>query len=481
MAYKLTPILQALEDRLSGNTDDTAKRATTATRKSGGDTLVELLEKASGGKSRMSVERAYREVAWLRRAVKIRASAAASVPWGIYPGDSEDAVFTSEDGAPPKELVWARDMTRLIFMIDACTTLEARWYMQRVFNGENGGKLMELQWLNPKNVEEVYDQQTGQLTGFKRTVNNRPVDIGLDKMVYGYASDIYTEIGPGTADAKSALLHAEILNSLATFTDNHLDGGLLKATLISVARGTRKEERDKLEGWFNRYIMGKGRKEAKILEADTVNIDVIGDGLKDLQYKDLSEDERNSLSAATGVPVSLLSSSSTTFNHAEKDDLHLAMKTTIPSLRVYGAQLNKQLFNPAGYRLEFMTEMIPAVKKDMIRDANGIYRLTGGKQILTPDEARRIFFNLPPMEAQPEPPGQQTDVSQLEDAKMDAKAWKEFYQWRDKAKNKGIFAPFQHEHMPAKVVQLIKSRLERGEPLHMAFRVSIDPEADADF
>jgi hypothetical protein len=96
----------------------------------------------------------------------------------------------------------------------------------------------------------------------------------------------------------------------------------------------------------------KGAFETVGLRATVVPIQLSGPP-KDLAMVELAADKRKDIAVAFGVPYSLLNSESANFATAEQEDLSFYTKTLLPESELIEEDLNRQVFEPAGFRFSF--------------------------------------------------------------------------------------------------------------------------------
>jgi hypothetical protein len=300
-----------------------------------------------------SPESYFRAVPWLYRGVTIRADALAALPFKLFKGEAE--FDTSEDWQ--NKVGFIPDPHRLFWLIEACLTLEPMAYL---FSDNVGKMRKKLRYIRPDGVTPVIDPVAG-LTKFKRPVGGverefRPVQ----DIVYFWRDDPYTESGAGEGTAspgKAALMASGVIANVDEFMAGFFKRGLVKATVLGVPQATPKEEKEKLESWFNNFLAGiKNVGRIKAINADAVSVNVIGDGLKELQVRDLTDVQREDIATALGIPNSLLFSDAANFATAQQDDLHFYSKTIVPECRFIEAVLNEQVFTPLGLALQVRRE-----------------------------------------------------------------------------------------------------------------------------
>ncbi|NDC88704.1 MAG: phage portal protein [Bacteroidetes bacterium] len=346
------------------------------------------------------------------------------------------------------------------------------------------GKLLGIQWFSPGTVEEIYDRSTGQITGFKRKIGGKYNTYDAEDVVSIYQTDPLTEIGPGNPIGTAARINADVLHSLNTYLDNVLDNGLLKATLVGVPFGTPKEERDRVERkWFDWFGGSKNGGKIKVVEADAVSVQTIGDGVESLGNLKLSLEQREMIASVMGIPMSIIMSNAANFATAKQDDVSFYTKTIIPQANRIAMKLNRSIFAQTGYRISFEPQRLETLQRHEVEKATSLSQLTGGAPILTVNEARAMLGFDPidgsaeqavigsnlttPEEAQIQ---DQARTEAQSESPLSAEQEGEIKAWRKKIKNaKDPLVQFNREHLPLKIYLAIRDRLESGLEVSEAF------------
>lgn len=423
---------------------------------------VDLAKILGGGSAadKLTVRSAWTYQAWLRRCVDLRAQAFAGVPWQLRRG--ETVVWDSEDETRPDDLDTLHNLPLLMYLAEAAQALEGRTY---ALITRRRGQFHGLQWWDPTSVTEAYDDRTGRLVGFERR-HRVGEPYRVDDVFHLYAPDPYTEIGPALGDGAAARVHADVLHSVATFADNYLDRGLIKAGMILTPPGTQKEERDRIESWFERVWRGvKNAGNWKVFNSQGAEFVAIGEGLKDLSDKQLNEDQRVAVAAGLGVPYSLVAPDGDAYASKTADQRDLYLFKVLPSTRRFQAAVNRQVLEPLGLRIVFQPGRLDVFQELELAKAEKLMLLTGGKAIITQDEAREMLGKDPMPQEEEEP-----EAVPVEEEDMTGRAVEEVKAWRRKASTKGAGAPFETRHIPARVARVIRQRLADGEDLDAAFR-----------
>jgi len=360
----------------------------------------------------------------------------------------------------------------LIFKTEASLILVGSAFWLKVYDN---GNLVGLQWMSPNTVEPLYDQ-AGKVYAYKRTVNGRELKLDAEDVVAIYQQDPLTEIGPGSSIGYAARTGADVLHSLQTYLDSTLDNGLLKATLIGVPMGTPREERDRIERGWRSWFSGKGNAgTTKVVEADAVNVQTIGEGIKDLGNLQLSREQRELIAVTLGVPFSFVISGAANFATAQQDDVNFYTKTVLPQADRIAHRINATLLRELGVRFSFEPKRLEVMQRYEVEKAQAVAQLTGGAPVLSVDEARALLGYGPTQQVTQQVTPEVTPEVMEEEVQDDTQAIEsEIRAWRRKVKSRGADAPFSPDNIPEEVYHVIKSRLEDGEDYKSAFSPPFD-------
>jgi hypothetical protein len=317
-----------------------------------------------------SPKRYFRAVPWLYRGVTLRADAVASMPFSILRGETE--IDTSDDYQ--NKVGFLPNPQALLWLIEAALTLEPQAY---VFS-DNVGKLRKrLRYILPDSCTPKIDPVAG-VTSMERYVNGAPRQFkpGTD-IVYFWRADPYTEIGPGdSSPGKAALAASGVIANIDLFVAGFFKRGAVKVTLFQ-AEGMSKDDADKFELWWKNFVAGiTNAFRTKVLNSKAMTPIVVGEGIDGLKDAGLTEQKREDISTAMGIPHSLLFSNATNFATAQQDDLHFYSKTIVPECEFIAGVLNEQVFTPLGLRLEFRPETLDAFQTDEHERAGALQQLT---------------------------------------------------------------------------------------------------------
>ena len=268
---------------------------------------------------KLSPAEAYAKVGWYKRCIDVRSRAVASLPWAIYTERGDDPVWTDETERPDA-LAWLR-LRDALFTAEVSAILFGAAY---ALKERQGRKPTGLYWYNAATISPKYSGaeiaylERRAIAADGKTITERlnPADV-----LQVYVPDAMREVGPGSSDAAAALMSAQVLYDLDSYTSENLRSGLVKRTVFT-AEGRRppEEEARRVESWLTRFIMGRGKTDVKVMSGNVKAVE-IGSNLADLGHKELSEQHREQIATALGVPHSLVMSNAANFATAQADQM----------------------------------------------------------------------------------------------------------------------------------------------------------------
>lgn len=314
----------------------------------------------SGDTADSSPENYNKLVPTLFRAVQLRAQAAASIPFAIVDSKGEE-VDTSGDWQ--NKVKFMPSPRRLIQLAEASLTLAGKAYEWRTVNGLN--KTLDVRHLNPNTITYSVNQATGKIA-WKRDIGQGPKDVPDPRsIVYVWYPDPYIELGAAQAyPAQAALAACGVLHNVDAFVSSFFSRGAIKATLFA-AKDMPKAEAEKFEAWWMRFISGvKNAFTTKIMNADSVNPVVVGEGLESLQNTELTREQQEDVAVALGIPMSILFSNAANYATAVQDWRAFYETTVIPEAELIADAWNEQIFKPLGLRFRFIPDGLDCFQAD---------------------------------------------------------------------------------------------------------------------
>lgn len=310
----------------------------------------------------------YKAIPWLYRGVELRAGAVAKMPFEIYKGDTvvdQSNEYTNVVGFLP-------DPVRIFKLIDMSLTLLGSAYL---FNIRNDAVTLDLKYLNPTTITPIIDEVEG-LTGFTRRLTE-DTRYDIEDIVYFWGNDPYVEIGePKTSPGKAALVASGVLANVDEFVASFFKRGAIKPTILGVPAGTPVGAREELQKWYSTMLSGiRNAFATKVVNADAISATTIGEGVDSLQNTELTKEKREDIATAIGVPQTILFSNAANYATAKQDDLHFYDKTVVPDCDMIQGVLNEQIFEPAGYRLQYIPDTLDIFQEDEKERAAALLQL----------------------------------------------------------------------------------------------------------
>lgn len=318
-----------------------------------------------GGEGETDASKFMGAVAYYFACADTRIQSVGNMPYEVVRGDT--VVLTSEDDTPaPRELEWLASMPDYFPMIEAGKILTGRAYL---FNDRKAvmGRAMPggLRWFNPYSVKPVISESEG-LTGFTRRLKGRDVPYEVEDILYFWPADPFVELGPARHyPGKAAMASADVLKEMDNFIANYFERGLVKATLLSYLERMTPDEARETKEWWKRVTAGvKNAWNALVVRGD-FKATVIGEGLKDLSDKTLTENEKQNIAVAFRVPMSMVFEKPGGLGDGTDNDERAFIERVIaPSCRHTAACFNRQLLNPLGLHLRFLPENLSIMQED---------------------------------------------------------------------------------------------------------------------
>lgn len=312
----------------------------------------------------------YKFIPTLYRAVQLRMYSVANMPFELVKGNT---VFDSSDEWENK-IGFLPNPFMLLQLIEASLMIAGCAYL---FRDRSAVTTKKLTYHLPGSVTPIIDPVRG-LTGFKRPVNSVDRTFKVDDYIYFWTPDPYVEIGPAiNFPAQAAANASGVLLNMDIFAASFMKRGAIKVTLLSVKGMPKPAEREKLEDWWSNLVSGvKNAFTGKVINADAVTPTVIGEGLKELENTTISEEKREDIAVALGIPMSILFANAANYATSQQDELNFLKLTVIPDCEFIAAVLNEQLFEPLGLHLQFKPETLDAMQEDEAARAAALQQLT---------------------------------------------------------------------------------------------------------
>ena len=295
----------------------------------------------------------YRFVPWIYRAVSLVAGAVDDIPWelqsqrGASVTDSLD--YRDKLGYLPNPHAIYQYVARSLLLYGQAYLLKER----------NRSRILRLRYLAPAtmsweiltgpNGEQMVNPETGKpALRFVRQVNNRRIEYTEQDIIYFWLPDPAVEVGPPTAwPAKAAYMSANVLYNFDDILAKFFKRGMIKPLIVTVDGNPPRDERERIETWFNRLFQGvKNAFRVKVMNAQKLTVQDIASDFKGVSDLAISENARHDIGAAFGIPDALLFSDAANYATATVDRQNFYSQTVIPLLDFIFETLNEQLLAP---------------------------------------------------------------------------------------------------------------------------------------
>ena len=316
----------------------------------------------------------WKKVPWLNRGIGILASGLSKMPFTITDLAGEEVDNSSDYQNvmgfwpnPTKELALTEAALKLFgtaYFIKDNPSLMRRDAAQ----GSRG-----IRYWVPVTVEPIITDKEG-LTGFVRNLPGRePETFAVDDLIHVWEYDPFGEIGePSWSPAMAALSAAGVLKSIDDFVELFMKRGAIKTTLLTIMGGVQPAERERIGAMWGRMMQGMKTAWNKLTaNADALKPVVIGEGLESLSNTSLTNEKREDIATALGVPQSLLFSNASNFAVAESDKRNLYEETIIPDSDLIAEEFNEQWLEPLGFRIRFDAQTMDIFQEDE-EDRSGV-------------------------------------------------------------------------------------------------------------
>lgn len=337
-----------------------------------------LFNVLTGGSS--AAARLYSTQGYLYRCVEMRAAAVAASPFRIERASDGEVVYKSSDDKMPDELMFLKvsrkrgvgnNFLYKLFETELALCISeqgAFWFKE-----SRGRRVVGTRWLLPTTVQPYVDVRLG-LTHFDRTLvdSQVPRQLRVEDVVFFRRPSNVDEIRSGDPPAKAALLDANVLLNYSTFAQMFFERGAIKATILTYEGRIAEPEKHRLRNWWNNIMTGlRNAFRTEIVNARVKPV-VIGEGIKELSDNKLSEEKRQGIAVAMGIPYALLAAQSA----------GLGAETLTPSMRLFyestiipecnliiAPTINEQLLNQMGYHLVFDHQQLSIFQEDETKRA----------------------------------------------------------------------------------------------------------------
>ena len=186
------------------------------------------------------------------------------------------------------------------------------------------------------------------------------------------------EVGPPkSSPLQAASTSAGVVLNADKFSALYFERGAIKATLLAVTGNPPPEEKKRIKGMWGRLFKGLGNVfEEMVINAESLKPIVIGEGLEAVNDKDLTDNKRQAIATALGIPHTMLFSSSASGlgggGVAAADKRALYDEMALGEAEFIQEVTNEQILEPAGYKLRFVPETMDLYQVDEAQRAGAM-------------------------------------------------------------------------------------------------------------
>jgi len=329
-----------------------------------------------------TIELAYRYVPWFRTACKLRASAMMGFPLELANEAGDDV---SEDPEYQPVMLWTR---KLLYRVEMNKVKYGAAY--HLLESNRFGLNTTPRFIPSPVVQPLVDYDHFGLTGFNVAYYGYSGQYKLNQMLWIWEPNDESEIWPGPSDGAAALKASGLLYAIEEMVNRYMGSGGVPITAVRTPATTAPEERVKLENWFTRFA-GGFRNAFKFLVVDTkTEFEVIGSQMKDMESVPLTASERDNVAVALRVPPTVIDGKSANYATADSEMTGFYLNTVIPESEMFEPELNTQLYQRLGLTLKFKPDELRVMKGIKKLEAAAVFALTGGKPMLSVNEARAM-------------------------------------------------------------------------------------------
>lgn len=343
------------------------------------------------GARQAEIDAMFYKVSAAFRAVNKRAIAAANVPFQVLRGEEVVDDSTNWENAV-KFMPKPRDLIKRISM---SLTFTNKAYLRR---GKNIADVTKgLHFLVPTTIREIVSPVTGQIEHYERLINGKiekfePNDKNLIKI---WQLDHTTELLPSKNTAAQAMMNAAgVIYFQDLFVRNFYERGGVKPHVIALKGAVFNERKEDIERGWSKFIKGIFERRAKLINAETMQVEPIGAGADDIQKNEIYRQAIENIALAVGMPTSHLLSDWDSFATASVDYMMWQRDDIFPLVESIADDLNEQIFVPMGLKFVFQTEMSDAETQDEVDRAKA-YQTYIGAGIKPSIAAQMVGIELP--------------------------------------------------------------------------------------
>jgi hypothetical protein len=318
------------------------------------------------------------------------ADTVANMPFALY--DSADNEYDTSD-----------DWQNKVKFMPRPRELLKLWRMSLFFSNaaygfmEGNRAIKNLRYIKASSITPIVDKWEG-LQGFKRRIGSESRTFSLDdrRIFWLWRLDHTTELLPSLhTEFKALMAAAGVLFYADYYVQNFFQRGGIKPTMLMVKGVPTREEREKIEGIWDKLVHGWHKYLGKIFNAEAVEPHVIGEGIDNIKDSALHAQKLEDIAIASGMPLSLLLANSANYATAEVEYRTWFRDKIIPDCRFIEEGMNEQLFTPLGLRFKFLPNITDTGTAEE-QERAGAYAALVASNIKPSVAAQMLGYELPP-------------------------------------------------------------------------------------
>jgi len=332
---------------------------------------------------------AWSSVPLLYRAVNLRCQSLAAVPFVVFKGDDE------------VEWPLPDTMESILYNAELALMLSGAAYLLKQYDGRT---LTGIQWLNPTTVTWKYEDGENR---YSQKIGDKTYGPwGDDVMVALREPSMSSDVGPGVPPAQVALMASQLRFNMDDFVSNFFAHGAQPMSLITTTGTPSQSEMERAQNYFRRTMTGVANAWKAIFLRGDIKVQQLTPELSSMEMPQVSERTVLDISAALGIPRSVLESDAANYATSQTDMRSFWEMTVRPRLAMYEQMINEQLLGDAvdGYQVQFTPENLDVFQADEAERSASLLQLVNAGVPLA-DAMAMLGYN--PLENMPVPEDQE--------------------------------------------------------------------------
>lgn len=313
-----------------------------------------------------------------------RQQAMADLPFTIYSVKGDKEIDNSDNYK--NVLQFLPYPAKTFALTEAALAMYGRAYWYKG-TGVRTGQVKELKYWLPTSVTLDSDSaKKGEIKFSRQGSGNL---FSAEQILYTWLIDPDVELGPPLVyPLESAMIAAEANGAISKWVADYMKRGAIKAMMLAVEGMPPKEEAEKMENWFNKFMSGARGLTWKIFNASAIKPTIVGDGLEALRDLSITKELRYEIHQALGTRHLLEDENLATANARERQFYTI---TIVPDARMIQYSWNEQILHNMGYHLEFEPERLEIFQEDEGEQARVFLDMVKGlSEYMSVDAAFRI-------------------------------------------------------------------------------------------